>query len=453
MTSTQSNVINVPSFGANRLTFLDQLESDISFNDYWQELVKAAEEEFEANKNKKNRFDIIAHSNKSGTYFANPAHLHVKAGFNFRNFNSPKGIESIKRMAAEIVGESAITEPLKIFHEGNNPTFYIENGHRRFTGLKYAIVHLDYRPANLRIPVRMGAKGNDVDRKFSQIRDNSGEKPSPLEMARIFADMMKLGGREEELAKRAGISKSRVISLLDMASIPAALQSYSESTDIEIADSFIHNLYRAVNRDSDRALNDLETAIRRAKEQDYDRVMPKHLPPETYALYKGESPAKSSKAATKPVLAPVPSTPDVEDEAPRSAQTSVDETMEDIEGDEVAPEVHGNDYDHGADTTRVASDPAPATAKDNDDKSSDKPAKSTKSPELPVRPSSMHNQRPDNLKFRVALMHFFKHVVQFSPIDPDNPHADRTVTFVGGAKEFVVDNETAMAILHSLNLD
>lgn len=391
------------------VSFIGNLMADLEMHPVWIKAKEAAEALVEVGKaKKKSRFETIVEQKEGGNFFANPTFFKMKDDWNFRRLNSPKFIAGIKVLGAQIAAEGVKT-PVKVYNEGTDPTFWLEDGHRRSFGLAYAIVHLDYNPEKLLIPFRMGDKGaDDADRLFSQFRDNHSEKPTPFEMARIFSRMVSAGAKKENIAARAGISKSNVIRLLDMATVPEPLQAFTEK-DIEVADTFIHKLYEKTGKNTDLAIKALDTAIVVAKDQGYERVMPKHLPADVFEMYNGEKKKRSSKAAPEPE-APAP-TPEEDQAQPKAQQPAADTTA----------------------TTNPAKSTAP---------------KGSASAELPVH-SAHATAGEKNIKFRAAATEFFKHFVQVSPIDVDNPEADRKLILV----KDTITLEMANAILHNLNLD
>lgn len=427
-----------------RISFTEQLDRDAEFNTYWTNLAEKAQETVADGKAKKSKFEAIVEKKEGGTFYANPAHFQIKPGFNFRNLNSAKAIERIKVLAGQIK-EDGMQTPIKVFNDGNDPIFWIEDGHRRMTALKYAIVHLDYTPDDLLIPVRMGQRyANDVERKFSQFRDNQGEKTTPFETARIFADMVKMGGKEEEIARKANMSKSRIISLLDMATVPAALQALTEQPDIEIADSFIHALYLKTDRKADIALEALEKAIAYAKDQEYERVMPKHLPEPIKSMYRGEKPAKApTKQAQKEDAAPEDETPEVEADA--AVPTPKKDKATTVEVPATRPEA-GTAVDTSTDHEDTDEDEGENETVETEDTKDETVKKDSK--KAGTAKADRVVQSEENLNFRKAVEKIFKENIMVSPIDPENPEADRTLSF----KKDTITFLTSLALLHNMNL-
>lgn len=430
------------------VSFIGNLMADLEMHPVWIKAKEAAEALVEVGKaKKKSRFETIVEQKEGGNFFANPTFFKMKDDWNFRRLNSPKFIAGIKVLGAQIAAEGVKT-PVKVYNEGTDPTFWLEDGHRRSFGLAYAIVHLDYNPEKLLIPFRMGDKGaDDADRLFSQFRDNQSEKPTPFEMARIFSRMVSAGAKKENIAARAGISKSNVIRLLDMATVPEPLQAFTEK-DIEVADTFIHKLYEKTGKNTDLAIKALDTAIVVAKDQGYERVMPKHLPADVFEMYNGEKKKRSSKAAPEPE-APAPTPEEDQEQEQEQDQETEGDTDAETEGQDNNPPQDASPETPKTDAQAQPKAQQPAA----DTTATTNPAKSTApkgsaSAELPVH-SAHATAGEKNIKFRAAATEFFKHFVQVSPIDVDNPEADRKLILV----KDTITLEMANAILHNLNLD
>lgn len=453
-TNTQNNVVTLAAPAiVQRVPFMEQLERDLEFSDHWQYLINKGKEHLAKTEGKKKGpFDRIITREKDAQKFTIPTLINIRPGFNFRDLNSRYGQEGIIELAKQIAADG-VRKAIKVFTEGNDPTNYAEDGHRRMAALKYGVIHLGSMIEE--VPVyKSAAHANDRERVFSQYADNTGLPPTPFETASLFARLIGLGMTESDIARRTGKGVSRVSSLLDMAAVPSALQMLPQNEDIKISDTFIHTLWKANGKDADKTMNDLTSAIEEAKRKDADRVMPKHLEPAVRRAYDN-----FLRPATRilPVI-PTPPTPEVEEAEEQEAADieAVDEgAPEELASDPAPDDTDGTPKDLTAALSPMVAKPsAPSSAK---------PAASTPVPQgnvttlrtgrsTPVIPApkpapSVHTVKPDNYTVRSAAMEFFKLNVQFMPMEEGAEFQEIRM----------VDNkvplELALALRHGYNLD
>lgn len=454
-TATQTGTVASPAI-IEKVPFTVQIERELDHNEHWQSLVKKGEAQLEKTKGKSktNAFDKIITRERDGTKFTIPTLIYIKPNFNFRALNSYSAVLGVKELAAQIAADG-VRVPIKVFNEGtSDPKNYAEDGHRRMTALKWAILDLGCMVEE--VPVRRASPhANDKERVFSQYADNTGVQPTPFEAATLFARLISMGMTEEDIARRTGKGKSRVISLLEMASVPSALQMLSQNAEIEISDSFIHSMFKANDKNAEKTMSDLETAIEKAKLIGAERVMPKHLNPAANTLYNN-----FTKPSTRilQVTQPQPTLKEEveEEKAPEDIEATAEtgETQE-IEGEAVeATSETGNDAETGetkdtapvqnTNTTKPASNVTPLRPATTPQASA--PSKPS-TPAAPAPQPSVHTQRPTNYTVRLAMLEFLKENIQFLPM-VDGEKFQR-IKIVNDE----VDLERALAIRHGYGLD
>lgn len=202
--------------------------------------------------------------------------LHVKDGWNSRDYDAPENIEHVKTLAASIAAEG-VKEPLAGWMEDGK--IFIENGHMRHRAVAYAIEHLEVNGDELQIPIQITPKDlSDADRLLSQITRNSGKSLAPLEMAALFE---KLKAADEtmtdaEIARRAGITRVYVGSLVELAKQPKSVTKFVRSG--EVSATLAIDVIKKAKGNPKKAAELLKLAVEAAKAIGKTRATAKHLP-------------------------------------------------------------------------------------------------------------------------------------------------------------------------------
>lgn len=150
-----------------------------------------------------------------------PRKLHIKEGWNTRDMNSPENIEHIDTLAKSIA-EIGVKVPLKVYWEDGKA--YITSGHCRHAAAIRAIEV--YKSELKTVPVQIEDRySNEADRIFGQIVDNQGKPFTALEQAKVFKKLIDLGWQQGNIAKKAGITASRVSQILDLLTMPEGVKA------------------------------------------------------------------------------------------------------------------------------------------------------------------------------------------------------------------------------------
>lgn len=150
-----------------------------------------------------------------------PRDLNIKPGFNFRDMNSAANIAHVDELARSIT-EIGVKVPLICYWEDGKA--WISSGHCRHAA---AIRAIEVYKAELKtVPVQIeGRYAQEADRIFGQIAYNQNNPFSDLEKAKVFAKLLDLGWQQSDIAKKAGLTDSRVSQILKVLTAPAAVQN------------------------------------------------------------------------------------------------------------------------------------------------------------------------------------------------------------------------------------
>lgn len=153
---------------------------------------------------------------KSDTYEVSPYDIHVKPGWNGRDFSLPENQDHVEVLAHSIAVKS-VQVPLTVYLEGG--LLYLSDGESRLRAVLYAINVLN-KPV-LSVPVRTEQRGsNDADRIAAQLIRNSGKPFNPLEKASVVRRLMGFGWTPEKVAAEVGLRPGRISELLKLLELP-----------------------------------------------------------------------------------------------------------------------------------------------------------------------------------------------------------------------------------------
>ncbi len=149
-----------------------------------------------------------------------PHNIHVKHGWNSRDFKDPANVEHIE-MLAKSIAEVGVKEPLTVNWEDGKA--YIEDGECRLRATLYAI---EFLKADIKsIPCKVGERyANEADRLFSQHLRNSGKPFTLMENAKLYKRLLDMGWQQIDIAKKAGVSTARISQVLDYNTMPEAVK-------------------------------------------------------------------------------------------------------------------------------------------------------------------------------------------------------------------------------------
>ena len=154
---------------------------------------------------------------RSDIFRLDPDDIHVKDGWNARNFSDPDNEDHVRSLADSIKAVGVL-EPLTVTMEDGVP--YLTNGESRLRAVRM----LQAEGVEIKtVPVQTEARhASEADKLASQIVRNSGKPFSVLETAEVFRRLAAYGWSEKDIAARAGKSVERVRQVLSLNEAPAA---------------------------------------------------------------------------------------------------------------------------------------------------------------------------------------------------------------------------------------
>lgn len=238
--------------------------------------------------------------------------LHVKEGWNSRDYDAPDNQEHIQTLAHSIASEG-VKEPLTGWMEDGK--IFVENGHMRRLAVIWGHENIEGFPTDMLVPIQISPKeASDVDRLLSQITRNSGKTLSPLEMANLFEKLKAADSEltDADIARRCGISRVYVGQLLNLSKQPKSVTKFVRSG--EVSPTLAIEVVNKAKGNSKKAAELLKLAVDAAKAVGKTRATPKHVRSAT-----GEDVGTVRKAKDE---APKKSEPKPADE-PRKSQFKV----------------------------------------------------------------------------------------------------------------------------------
>ena len=206
---------------------------------------------------------------RSDIFHVDPKILQTKPGWNSRDADHPDNLAHIDTLAQSIASVG-VKEPLTVYWEDDAP--FVSDGHCR---LAAALRAIEVYGADLKtVPVKTeGRFTSEAERVFSQIVRNSGKPLAPLEQARVFKRLVDLGWNEKEIADKSGMSKQRIVDLLELQAAPEDVQALIR--DGKVSATLAMQTLRESGVKS--AGNVLRKAVERAAAAGKTKATPKHV--------------------------------------------------------------------------------------------------------------------------------------------------------------------------------
>jgi ParB/RepB/Spo0J family partition protein len=159
---------------------------------------------------------------RSDFFRIDPRVLKVRDGWNCR-----EDYGDIDELAASIA-EVGVKEPLTVVYEAGEA--WVTDGHRR---LKATLQAIASGAEIVSVPCKSEDRySNDADRLFSQILRNSGKPFTALENAKVYQKLIGFGWTQADIAKKAGISQSRVSQVLELLTLPEGVKKLVTSGQV-----------------------------------------------------------------------------------------------------------------------------------------------------------------------------------------------------------------------------
>lgn len=148
-----------------------------------------------------------------------PSLIHVREGFNGRDWNDPANHEHVAHLADQILAEGGIRQPLTVYMDDG--VVCLEHGECRLR----AVPIVESRGLQIpTVPVRVSKSRDEADRVAGMLMDNSGKPFSTLETAGVVRRLLDAGKDFAWIAQRTGYTLVRLKQLVDVAALPEPVQ-------------------------------------------------------------------------------------------------------------------------------------------------------------------------------------------------------------------------------------
>lgn len=205
---------------------------------------------------------------RSEIFKVDPRLLHIKEGWNTRDMTDPANKDHVTTLAASIA-EVGVKEPLTVYWE--NSKAYVSDGHCRLWAALEAIKN----GAEIKtVPVKTEDRyANEADRIFSQVLRNSGKPFSQLEQAKVFKKLLDLGWQQQDIAKKAGVTASRISQVLDLLTLPEGVKAMVVNGSVSASMAV-----QTVKSEGTEAEKKLAEGLKAAQAEGKTKVKPSHVP-------------------------------------------------------------------------------------------------------------------------------------------------------------------------------
>lgn len=149
---------------------------------------------------------------RSDVFRVNPFLIKIEAGFNTREIDAPATQEHIDELAQSIA-KIGVQRPLKVRNKGGE--MLLKDGECRLRATIRAIEV--YGAEIVSVPVLLADRSeSDADSALGILVENSGLPLTPLAKAAVVTRLKGFGWTDEDIAAKAGMSKARVLQLLEL---------------------------------------------------------------------------------------------------------------------------------------------------------------------------------------------------------------------------------------------
>lgn len=211
-------------------------------------------------------------SGRTDVYRIAPDKIHVRDGWNGRDFSDPANKEHVEQLARSIA-EVGVKEPLKVTWEDGKA--YLTNGECRLRAVRIAMK----KGAEIKtVPVITEDRySSEADHLLTQIVSNSGKGFTPTEMASVLTRLIAFGWTETELVAKTGYTKQRIRDFLELNAAPSQVKDMIKAGSVKATTA--QKVIRANKGNAAQAIETLEKAIVAAKASGKTKATGKHVAP------------------------------------------------------------------------------------------------------------------------------------------------------------------------------
>jgi len=226
---------------------------------------------------------------RSDEYRVNPFLITVAEGFNVRDFDTETLDEHIDSLAVSIAA-NGVKRALKVRNVGGK--LILIDGECRLRATMRAIEV--YGAEIHTVPVKIADRHeSDADAVLGLIVENSGLPVTVLGKAEVVKRLKGFGWSDDEIAKKAGLTKQSITKMLDLVGLSEDIKVLIRSETV--APSLALEIARSFDFDNDKTLAEIRKGQTAAAARGKTRVTKKAV--------SGEATAKSIKAQIAAIIA------------------------------------------------------------------------------------------------------------------------------------------------------
>jgi ParB/RepB/Spo0J family partition protein len=184
--------------------------------------------------------------------------------------NPRKDYGDIEELMNSIV-ENGIKQPLSVYGKGDKVV--LKNGFRRMRAIKLALSQgkkIDGVPVIIEKETL-----NEQERTLEHLIFNDGKPLTMLEQSEVIRRLLNFNWKVTEIVKKTGKARGYIDNLIMLVKAPEKIQNHIKNG--KISAHAVVQIMQAVKSDPEKAIKEVEEAIRAAKESGKEMATPKHV--------------------------------------------------------------------------------------------------------------------------------------------------------------------------------
>lgn len=167
--------------------------------------------------------------------------------------------------------ENGIRNPLKGYLKDGKVV--LREGFRRMRAVKLA---LEKGKTVERVPVIIEDRPmSEEERTLEFLINNDGKPFTMLEQSEVIRRLLNFEWKVTDIVKKTGKARGYIENLILLTRVPVKVQNYIK--DGKISAHAVIQIMQAVKGDADKAVEEIESAIKTAKESGKEKATPKHV--------------------------------------------------------------------------------------------------------------------------------------------------------------------------------
>lgn len=167
--------------------------------------------------------------------------------------------------------ENGIRNPLKGYKKGEQ--IILKDGHRRMRAVNLA---LEKGHQIERVPVILEQQSlNEEERTLEFLIYNDGKPLTMLEQSEVIKRLLNFGWKITDVVKKTGKARGYIENLIMLTQTSIKVQNFINEG--KISSHAVIQISQAVKGDMNQVNQEVETAIKKAKEQGKEKATPKHV--------------------------------------------------------------------------------------------------------------------------------------------------------------------------------